>query len=126
MPITMRHKGDFKNLEKVLSHSGNGKTNINASKIGEAGVASLAAATPKDTGKTASSWRYEVNSEGGKTQVSWVNDNVNDGQNVALLIQYGHGTGTGGYVPGVDYINPAIQPVLDSMSDEVWKEVTTK
>lgn len=91
---------------------------------GKRGVDALAAATPVDTGKTAASWDYTVTESPGSATITWSNSNVNDGVPIALLIQYGHGTGTGGYVKGTDYINPAIQPVLNDLAEALWKEVT--
>lgn len=91
---------------------------------GERGVRALASATPVDTGRTAASWSYEIERSDGHTTISWHNDNLtSQGDPVAILLQYGHGTGTGGYVQGRDYINPAIQPVFDDISEEVWKAV---
>lgn len=93
-------------------------------RYGKKGVAALAAATPKDTGKTASSWSYEI-SEGKDTlSLTWKNTNINDGVNIAIILQYGHGTRNGGYVRGVDYINPALKPIFDELADAAWKEVT--
>lgn len=92
---------------------------------GAEGVAALEAATPKDTGLTASSWRYEIQRGENTVSIFWTNDNrTSQGDMIAILLQYGHGTGTGGYVRGRDYINPAIQPVFDKISDIVWKVVT--
>lgn len=93
-------------------------------KYGKIGVEALRSATPKDTGETANSWYYEVNREGNKVTIDWLNRNVNDGVNIAVIIQYGHGTGTGGYVRGIDYINPAMKPVFDKIADDLWREVT--
>lgn len=91
---------------------------------GERGVRALAAATPVDTGRTAASWSYRVERDSTHTVISWHNDHLtSQGDPVAILLQYGHGTGTGGYVQGRDYINPAIRPVFDDISDEVWKAV---
>lgn len=91
------------------------------------GVEALAAATPKRTGKTAASWSYEIETDGKGISIYWKNDNVTkDGDPIAILLQYGHGTGTGGYVTGRDYINPAIKPVFDSISDDVWKVMTER
>ena len=88
------------------------------------GVEALKNATPKDTGLTAASWSYEIEYGRDKTSIYWKNDNVTkNGEPIAILLQYGHGTGTGGYVVGKDYINPAIKPVFDSIADEVWKAV---
>lgn len=86
------------------------------------GVEALSAATPKDTGKTAASWSYEITADRNGMSIYWKNDNVTrDGEPIAIMLQYGHGTGTGGYVVGRDYINPAIKPVFDNIAEEVWK-----
>lgn len=90
---------------------------------GEKGIAALASATPIDSGLTASSWEYEIIKDRNGYTLSWYNTNVNDGVQVAILLQYGHGTGTGGYVAGTDYINPAIRPIFDQIADELWEEV---
>lgn len=92
-------------------------------KYGERGVEALAANTPEDTGTTANSWVYEVTKENGQVRVSFFNTNVNKGVNIAIILQYGHGTGTGGYVQGRDYINPAVRPIFDEMAESAWKEV---
>lgn len=126
MPIKVRHAGNFNKIEKLFANVTGSKYLADGAKAGAAGVEALRAATPKRTGKTANSWRYEVDTSRSRTSVSWINDNVNNGENVALLIQYGHGTGTGGYVRGTDYINPAIQPIVENMANETWKEVTSK
>lgn len=93
--------------------------------LGQRGVAALQAATPVDTGLTANSWSYEITKEDGRPTITWINTNTVNGVNVAILIQYGHGTGGGGYVVGRDFINPAIQPIFDEIANEVWKKVTS-
>lgn len=92
---------------------------------GQKGVDALAAATPVDSGLTAMSWGYEVVTEGGNTSIYWTNTNTISGVNVAIILQYGHGTGTGGWVAGQDYINPAIKSVFDDIANDVWKKVTS-
>jgi len=92
-------------------------------KYGAAGVDALSAATPIKTGLAASSWSYEVTNSGRGWTISWNNTDIENGYPVAVMIQYGHGTGTGGYVQGIDYINPALRPVFQQMADEVWKVV---
>lgn len=128
--ITIKQRGDFKNLERTLKASlrkGLGwfyKDKLE--KYAQQGVEALAAATPKDSGLTAASWNYEINMEddGSSVSVVWYNTNVQGGYaNIALLLQYGHGTRNGGYVVGRDYINPALRPIFDSMADAAWKEV---
>ena len=92
-------------------------------KYGQMGVEALRSATPIDSGKTAESWGYEIS--GGKegATIHWTNTNQNKGVYIAVILQYGHGTGTGGYVQGIDYINPAIRPVFDKIAEEAWMEV---
>jgi hypothetical protein len=92
--------------------------------LAQQGVNALAGATPVDSGLTAASWSYEIETTGSTTKITWSNANRVNGVNVAVILQYSHGTGTGGYVAGYDYINPAIQPIFDQIADEVWKKVT--
>lgn len=124
--ITFKHKGDFSITyawsKRVYQLFRGGKFN----KYGEEGVRALASNTPVDSGKTAASWEYEVTTGGPGVTITWFNTNVNDGVNIAVILQFGHGTGTGGYVQGRDYINPAIQPVFDKIVEDMWKEVTGK
>jgi hypothetical protein len=89
------------------------------------GVSALAAATPVDTGETASQWGYEIEHSRGRHSITWTNAHTVGGTPVAIMLQYGHGTGTGGYVQGQDFINPALKPIFDKISDEVWKAVTS-
>ena len=124
MNITLRHEGDFSPLEKFLNKLKKQNYLNILSKYGQEGVAALAAATPVDTGLTASSWSYEILQQGDHTELIWSNTNVNKGYNIALLIQYGHGTGNGAYISGVDYINPALAPVFDRLVKDLWKEVS--
>lgn len=56
-------------------------------------------------------------------RVQWYNNNENQGFSVAIGLQYGHGTGTGGYVIGRDYINPTMRPIFDKIADQVWNEI---
>lgn len=123
--IIFKQKGDFsKTFDFLKKVSEKDMTRI-LEKYGEIGVLALSQATPKDTGKTASSWGYEIQKNGNKTTISWTNSNVTEnGLSIAILIQYGHGTRGGAYVQGRDYINPAIQPILDTIAENVWKEVS--
>ena len=92
-------------------------------RYGQMGVNALASATPVDTGLTAQSWKYRIVKTRGRYTIEWYNTNVHNGSNVAILIQYGHGTGTGGFVQGRDYINPATRPIFDQIADDVWRKV---
>ena len=121
--ITFRHKGSFSNLEKMLRKSMGLRYRHVLEKYAQQGVESLRAATPMATGETAASWGYEIVEGNGTLSIHWTNSHINKGVNIALILQYGHGTGTGGYVQGVDYINPALKPIFDAMADAAWKEV---
>lgn len=121
--ITFSHRGDFQKTDKFF-HRVLEKHYMNKlEKYGKKGAEALAAATPTDSGRTAISWGYEIQPGNGNLSVYWTNSNVNKGINIAMILQYGHGTRNGGYVEGRDYINPAIQPIFDAMADEAWKEV---
>lgn len=93
-------------------------------KYGPMGVAALAAATPLETGETANSWYYDIIDKPGRYSINWSNSNMEDGVSIAAIIQYGHATGSGAYIQGVDYINPAMRPIFEQMAAEMWKEVT--
>ena len=122
--ITFRHKGDFSKLTRYLEKvKGVAKLGI-LDKYGREGVAALASATPVDTGTTAASWYYEVENKDGIATISFLNSNIQNGVPIAVILQYGHGTGTGGWVEGRDYINPAIQPIFDEITNDIWREVT--
>ena len=92
-------------------------------KYGQEGISALAAATPKDSGETASAWGYEIEADGSGYSIHWTNDNINKNVNIAVILQYGHGTGTGGYVAGRDYINPTMAPIFDKIANDAWNEV---
>lgn len=122
--ITFRQKGDFSKVTRYFEKlKETAKLGV-LDKYGREGVAALASATPTDTGKTASSWSYTIERQNGSVAIVFENSNINKGVPIAIILQYGHGTGTGGWVQGRDYINPAIQPIFDKMADEAWKEVT--
>ena len=122
--ITLSSKGDFSKLNNYLEKlRESAKVGI-LNKYGRAGVEALSAATPVDSGLTASSWYYEIEHGDTGASISFFNSNVNEGVPIAIILQYGHGTGTGGWVEGRDYINPAIQPIFDQIANDVWREVT--
>lgn len=123
--ITVKHTGSFKNVEKFLYKAS--RTNVLSilDKYGRQGVEALASATPTDSGLTADSWKYEVRNSKGSYSITWTNSNVVNGVPVVILLQYGHATKNGGFVQGRDFINPAIQPIFDKISEDLWKEVTS-
>jgi len=123
--ITITSKKGWNKTEKLLKNSLGDKWFSVLEKYGSQGVQALSAATPTESGKTASSWDYKIVKKGGKVSVIWNNSNIENGVNIAVILQYGHGTGTGGYVQGRDYINPALRPIFDAMADAAWKEVTS-
>lgn len=122
--ITFRHKGDFSKTRKRLERLKEVARLGILDRYGQEGVAALASATPVDSGKTANSWYYEIEHTQGSSVIRFNNSNIQNGVPIAIILQYGHGTGTGGWVQGRDYINPAIRPVFDKIKNEVWREVT--
>lgn len=126
--ITIKHKGNFKKTDNFLARIFKMDYKTILSKYANQGLEALRKATPVDTGLTASSWYYEIADNGKSLSIQWKNSNVvtysGGTVSVAILIQYGHGTGTGAYVQGLDYINPALRPVFKNIADSVWKEVT--
>ena len=125
MGISASSSGSWDNTENWLKRMTQGPSMFSQlERFGQAGVAALSAATPKDDGETAGMWFYEVIQEKGSWSLVWGNNHVNDGRQIAVLIQYGHATGTGGYVAPNDYINPALAPIFDQMAAEGWKVVT--
>lgn len=124
--IKITQKGDFKKTVSLLNRISEKAFIEKVAKYGEEGVEALRAATPRRTGKTAESWSYELylNDAANTLSIIWSNSNVNKWANVAVLIQYGHGVHGGGYVQGIDYINPAMEPVFQKMADELFREVT--
>lgn len=121
--ITIKHRGDFKKTDNFLAKILKRDYLSILQKYGEEGVIALSKATPYDTGLTADSWYYEIEDTNKGLRLYWKNSNVNKGVNIAVILQYGHGTGTGGYVEGVDYINPALKPVFQKIADGAWNEV---
>lgn len=121
--IRLTSKGDFNNTFKFLKKMDNFQITKILDKYGKMGVNALANATPLDSGKTAESWGYEISVKKEGATIHWTNTNQNNGVYIAVILQYGHGTGTGGYVQGIDYINPAIRPVFDKIVEEAWMEV---
>lgn len=124
--VNVSNKGAFEKTKKFFDKVGDIKTlykRTSIDAIAEEGKRLLMSNTPVDTGKTASSWDYTIEKKNGKITVNWTNDNVVNGVNIAIILQYGHATKNGGYVAGRDYINPAIRPIFDKMTSEMWKVV---
>lgn len=121
--ISIESKGDFSKTKSFLKKSSKVNVDLILHKYGQIGVSALSTATPKDTGKTASSWYYTIEKNDGRYSIVWSNSNVVNGVPIAIILQYGHGTKNGGYVSGKDYINPATKKVFEKIADEVWREV---
>jgi len=122
--ITFRQKGDFSKLNNYLERVKEAAKLGDLDKYGKEGVAALSSATPVKTGLTAQSWYYKIEHKNGSATISFHNSNIQNGVPIAIILQYGHGTGTGGWVEGRDYINPAIQPIFDKIANDAWREVT--
>ena len=122
--IGFRQKGDFSKTTNFLSKLKQKVNVVILDRYGRQGVAALSSATPVDTGLTANSWYYKIERDENSVKIVFCNSNIQNGIPIAIILQYGHGTGTGGWVEGRDYINPAIQPVFDKLANDAWREVT--
>lgn len=121
--ISFKHSGSFKNTERFFSKALNADYKSILEVYGEKGVSVLRQATPRDSGETADSWGYTIDDRRGKLILTFTNSNIQKGVNIAIILNYGHGTASGAYVAGRNYIDPAIQPIFDKIADDVWKEV---
>lgn len=121
--ISVLSRGGFSKTEAFLRRARDLRIQI-LRRYGEEGVRALSLATPKDTGETASSWYYQIKEDKTSTTIEWLNRHVEDGVPIAVILQYGHGTNGGGYVEGIDYINPAMRPLFEEIANSVWKEVS--
>ena len=126
MPIVFSHEGDWNKTDRFLKKAKNITRKIDLDRYGQQGVELLRAMTPKDTGLTASSWDYRVENGKGTTKIVFTNSNVVDKVPIAIVLQYGHGTSNGGWVEGIDYINPAVQPLFNEILQNAWREVTRR
>lgn len=121
--ITVRSKGDFSKLNGFLEKAKEAVKLGNLDKYGKAGVKALESATPMDSGLTANSWYYTIERNDNRVSINFHNSNIQNGIPIAIILQYGHGTGTGGWVEGRDYINPAIQPIFDNLVKDAWEVI---
>lgn len=124
MKITFRHKGDLTKTQRFLNRAADAVRLGKLDKYGRMGVEALKQATPKLTGKTAESWDYEIVRNKDSVSIFWTNSNINDGVNIAVILQYGHGNQNGSYVEGTDYIRPAMKDVFKAIADDAWREIT--
>ena len=122
--ISVKQKGDFSKTIRYLGSAEKAVRIKDLDRYGREGVAALASVTPVETGVTANSWRYEITRAKGSVTISFLNSNIQNGVPIAIILQYGHGTRNGGWVTGRDYINPAIQPIFDKITNNAWREVT--
>ena len=122
--VRFKVRGTFRKTKKMLERAENCDFQDILEKYAMEGIQELRMATPEDSGKTADSWGYEIEYGKGRARIHWINDNMKDGIPIAILIQYGHATKNGGWVEGRDFINPAIQPILDTIAEKAWREVT--
>ena len=122
--ITITEKGSFGRTERWLAAMKDSQRFAVLNKYGSMGQNALSNATPVESGLTAGAWSYSIVQRPGYYSIRWSNSHIEDGVPIAVILQYGHGTGTGGYVQGRDYIMPAIRPIFDQIVAEAWKEVT--
>lgn len=122
--ITIRQEGDFSKFRSFLERAKEVIRIGDLDKYGREGVAALASATPIDSGQTSESWSYKIEQKPGSVSIVFYNSNVQNGVPIAIILQYGHGTRNGGWVEGIDYINPAIQPIFNKIVESAWREVT--
>lgn len=125
MRVKFEVSGGFTKTERFLNRMKRREYLNVLDEFGRDGVQALRNATPVDSGATAEAWDYEIKRARDYTEIVWTNSNINDGVPIAVILQYGHGTGTGGYVQGRDYINPAIRPIFDKIAEKAWKVVTS-
>lgn len=125
MRVNFEVSGGFTKTERFLNRTKRHEYLNVLDEFGRDGVQALRNATPVDSGATAEAWDYEIKRTRNYTEIVWTNSNINDGVPIAVILQYGHGTGTGGYVQGRDYINPAIRPIFDKIAEKAWKVVTS-
>ena len=125
MTISISTSGSFRNTQRFLKNFGKMDIRSTLNKYGEKGVKALNQATPSETGRTAASWSYTVEAKGGSYTITWTNNVMAGDVPLVILLQYGHGTGTGGYVQGRDFINPALKSIFDRIASDVWKAVTS-
>lgn len=124
--ITVDQKGSFDNTERFLKAMQRGDITPILQRYGRVGVNALANATPAESGQAAASWGFEIREKGSSAELIFTNyDTIDGGIPVVILLQYGHGTGTGGYVQGRDFINPTLRPIFDQISQDIWKAVTS-
>lgn len=122
--FSLESSGSFENTENFLNRMSKGDIFRSLNNYGQKGVTALASMTPKESGETAASWSYEVERSRSSYSIIWTNSKIVGGTPLAVMLQVGHGTGTGGYVTGIDYINPALAPIFRQIAEDVWKEVT--
>lgn len=122
--ITLKSSGNFNMSFRLLNKLKNLQGGDLLDQYGQKGVEALKNATPKDSGLTSESWDYTIEYNNRGAKIIWTNSNRNQGVNIAIILQYGHATRGGGYVQGIDYINPALRPIFEEMADKIWKEAT--
>ena len=121
--IKFKLSGSFDNTEELLNKAVSSNPQTVLDECGRRGVEALAAATPKDTGLTSESWSYEVAKTNSGYSLYWSNSNESEGVPIVILLEYGHGTRNGGFVEGIDFINPALESLFEQLAEDLWKEV---
>ena len=116
--MRIQEYGDFGNLEKYLKKSRRANLDV----LGQAIVNALRDTTPVESGETANAWGYKIVSTSRGLDLEIYNTHINDGVNIAIILHYGHGTGTGGYVPPRPYIDSAIDAAYKKTINKVLED----
>lgn len=124
--IQLRGHGNFKHLDNFFERAKEGLYISKLDEYGRKGVEALRAATPVDTGMTANSWYYTIERTRNSVSLSFYNSNVHNGVPIAIILQTGHATRDGGWIEGIDYINPSIRPLFEELANNMWKEVISR
>ena len=112
MRIKVKTKGTFKNTEQYLeSHQDSAFTEQQIYQIADHALELFKKNTPISSGKTADSWSYEIIKKKGKYSIIMHNSNIQNGYNIAILINDGHATADGHYISGTHYIDQTLKEI---------------
>ena len=122
--IGVTQSGNTDKLERFLKNMKANTLFDALETFGQEGVNALELATPRDSGVAAGSWYYKITKSPRGASIEWLNSDITvSGTPIVVMLQYGHATGTGGWVQGRDFVNPAMRPVFAKAINEVWKAV---
>ena len=127
--IKTKQKGSFKKTKSFLTNLSNIFDNTLSEKYGKRGIELLAEFTPKDTGKTAESWVYEVDNTRNGFVLHFYNTNIQNGTPVAIILNDGHLSKEGQWIPGSNYIEDAINELYNEIAKDIrrrFKDAKTR